>query len=193
MSWVMNSAVLRVSPQMRSSSRCMNSRVWASRAANGSSSSNISGSVGPLALRRTSQELQAVDHVTQDGSPRQQARLLEHHRPVRAWARNRLAIELERAARDGLQAVDGVQERRLAATRGSDNGDELAGTDVQGDAVDRLKWARRALDPIVDRDVRGTQLGGAAREGQSRIVYGQLCVADGHATPLYRPSRARMV
>src|SRR5439155_16829505 len=153
----------------------------------------LAGAVVALALRRPAQKLQAVDDVAEHGPPGQQARLLEHHRPVRARARDRLAVQLEGAAGDRLQAVDGVQERRLAAAGGADDRDELARTNVQGDAVDCLKRARRALDPVVDGDVGGAQLGRAAGKGQSRIVYGQLPVAEGHSTPLYRASSARMV
>ena len=52
-----------------------------------------------------------------------------------------LAVDLDGALLDRLEAVDGAAQGRLARAGGPDDGDDLAGEDVEGDVVERLEVA----------------------------------------------------
>src|SRR5258707_12708901 len=93
-----------------------------------------------LALAGAALELESVGDVAEHRAPRQQAGLLEHHRPVSARPLNRPSVELQAAARDGLQAVHRVEKGGLTAARRSHNGDELAGSDIDRSPVHGAKW-----------------------------------------------------
>src|ERR1041385_3137775 len=163
--WVTNSTVLRPCSQMRRSSVCMISRVWASSAANGSSLSSTSGSMASararlgaleaaepdelqkseraLPLRRADAagDFRADQRVGQHRAPGQQAVVLEHEAAIAARAAQRRAVEQDGARRRGLEAGDDAQERGLAAAAWSDHGDELAGLDRDVEIAQRFELA----------------------------------------------------
>ena len=85
------------------------------------------------AVRR---ELQAELDVAAHGEPREHAVLLEDHAAIRARPGDRPAVEQHGAAARRDEAGDQVHQRRLAAARGADDGDEFAGSDVEADVVD---------------------------------------------------------
>ena len=58
-----------------------------------------------------------------DGQPREQRRLLEHHRYA--------PVDLDGAGARRFESGDEVEDRRLAAPGGADQADELASLDVQ--------------------------------------------------------------
>src|SRR3954454_22355848 len=89
-------------------------------------------------------ELHAELDVAQDRPPRQQAELLEDHRPVGARAGDRLASQRDLTARGLDEPVDRQQQRALAAAARADDGHELPGADLQVDTVDRgVGWLAR--------------------------------------------------
>ena len=79
--------------------------------------------------------------VLKHGEPREQRAVLEDHDAVGTGLRllvggaEHFAVEEDFAAADAVEARDGVQERRLAASRRADHHAELAGGDVHGAAV----------------------------------------------------------
>ena len=84
--------------------------------------------------------LQAVGHVFPDAQVREQAVLLEHHADVAAVCGNvvdHLVVEVDVALVDGVEARDHAQKRGLAAAGRSQQGEELAGLDLQVYAVYR--------------------------------------------------------
>ena len=85
-------------------------------------------------------QLQSIGDVVDHLAPWQQAGLLEHHGPVGSRARDVVAIEAKRAAVDGDEPGDGIEERRLAATRRADDADEVVARDVEAGAIDCKCW-----------------------------------------------------
>jgi len=71
-------------------------------------------------------ELEPGDHVVEGAAPRHEGFGLEHVAGVAIDARERLAQHPHRPSRGTQQAGRRVEQRRLAATRGPDDGDELA-------------------------------------------------------------------
>jgi len=64
-----------------------------------------------------------------------------------------LARDLDGAVVSVEQAADDVEQRGLAAARGADHAQELAGTDREGDMIERGHHAfgtREGLDDVVD-------------------------------------------
>ena len=70
--------------------------------------------------------LQAQHHVVDDGTPWQQQILLKHVADVPGGIVDPAACDLDMAARRLQQTGDGIEERGLAASRRSDNGERLA-------------------------------------------------------------------
>ncbi len=97
--------------------------------------------------QRHALELETVGHVAHDGAPRHQRGALEDHRPVAAGCGDLAAVDQDAAARRGVQTVEAMQQRRLAAAAGPDDADELAGSDRQGRALERNGFAAAA--PLV--------------------------------------------
>ena len=111
-----------------------------------------------LLLRERALGFDTEDDVAEDRAPRQQAGLLEHHRPVRTGCVDLAAVEREAAARDRDEPVDGVQERRLAAAGRPHDRDELARADRQVDALHRREEGLRPLQPVLDDDAPRREL-----------------------------------
>ena len=89
-------------------------------------------------LHQTRAEQQVVHHV----QVREQLVALEHHPdslpdlgPARPRIRDHDTVQFHGAVRDRLQAVEATQQRRLPAARGADDGNHLAGGDLQVDSV----------------------------------------------------------
>ena len=88
---------------------------------------------GHLALHHRTER-----HVLQVGLPREQRAVLEHHHAVGPGLglglvrpAQHVAVEIDRAAGDVVEAGDGVEQRGLAAARGPDDHADLAGADVE--------------------------------------------------------------
>ena len=77
-------------------------------------------------------------HVLLGGEPGQERRagVLEEHDAVLAGAAHRRAFELHLAAAARLEAGEDVEQRRLAAARGTEQADELALGHLEVDAVE---------------------------------------------------------
>ena len=96
-------------------------------------------------------ELHAERHVVVDGHVRVERVGLEHHRDAAARGRHvvhHLAVDLHRAAGDVLQPGDQAEQRRLSAAGRADEDDELAGMDVEVDALDDMHGAKRLGDGV---------------------------------------------
>src|SRR5215469_8541101 len=145
MLWVTKTTVFLSCSQMRSSSSCITSRVWASRAPKGSSMRSTEGwlaSTRAMATRcfmppessrgyfsscsaRPTRERsrQALDHgaelhVLDGGAPGKERVLLEHHPAVGSGLRHLVAVH-EDVAGGGLdEARDHVEQGGLATARG---------------------------------------------------------------------------
>jgi hypothetical protein len=111
--------------------------------------------------------LQAESHVVVDRHVRVERVGLKHHgdaAPGRGGLVHALAVHPQFARADFLQPGDHAQQRRLAATRRSDEDDELAAPDVQVHAMDHLLGAI-ALDDPAQRQFSGH---GAPAPSESR-------------------------
>ena len=75
----------------------------------------------------------------------------------------RLPGDRDPALRRRVERADEVEERRLAAARGAEDDDELAGTDAEVDVDERLDHA--APDGIAPRNVVEGDDGGRGRRG----------------------------
>ena len=92
--------------------------------------------------------LEAEGEVLVDRHVRIERVGLEHHGDAALGRRHlvhALAVDQQLAAGDRLEPGDHAQQRRLAAARGADEDGELAGIDVEVDAVDDLDGRRSAL------------------------------------------------
>src|SRR5262249_4994255 len=103
-------------------------------------------------------ELHAVADVAADRAPRQQARVLEHHRAIGAGAGYAPAIDRHAAALVGQQPGDDVEERGLAAAARADDRQELAVVDRQRDVRQGEVLAAVALDVVVLGEVLDDEL-----------------------------------
>ena len=63
------------------------------------------------------------------------------HHAVRLRAADRTAVEAHHLGRDAQQPHDRFEQRRLAGAVGADQRDDLAGGDLEIDAVERLEIA----------------------------------------------------
>ena len=100
---------------------------------------------------------------------------LEHHADIALPGRQRrhvLAVEQHPAGLGLGEARDQPQQRGLAAARGAEEGEELAGTDRE---VDVLQHVRRAVGEVDARDLDAD---------------GPCWLRHGHARHISRPARA---
>src|SRR5262245_56059626 len=77
--------------------------------------------------------------IVGDPEPWQQPRLLEHDADGRMWAVDLLVVDTHLAVAGAIQAGDKPQHRGLAAAGAAHDGGDLAGTDVQIDARQRVR------------------------------------------------------
>jgi len=103
--------------------------------------------------------LEPIEDVAGDRPPREQARLLEHHRTVGSRSGDLSTVEEQRTRRDRKKAIDGVEERRLPASRWADDRDELAGCDPEVDPVNGDQRLAASLPSIMDPDASRLELG----------------------------------
>ena len=95
-------------------------------------------------------ELQGQLDVRSDRQPREQRRLLEHESDP--------SSPVDRAGGGLVEPGDEVEEGGLAASRRADEADELAGCDVEVDAVERMhRVGALAVDLRQPADVEGGQ------------------------------------
>ena len=101
--------------------------------------------------RRRLRHLQRECDVALDGHMREKRVALEHHPhrpPLRRPAGEVLAVQHDAAGIGNVEARDHPQQRGLAATRGPEKGEELAGVDADADVVDRGEVAETAGDVL---------------------------------------------
>ena len=134
------------------------------------------------ALGRPAGELERVRDVVGGRPPRQQPRLLEDQPDPRVRARDRVAVERDRAAVRLEQPGDHPQERRLAAAVGPDQGDDarppatsasmpssagepaaVAGREGEAATIGRRRWRRSRDSPRPARPpASGRRIGAVA-------------------------------
>src|SRR5690606_28134511 len=106
-------------------------------------------------------ELQAELDVLGDRQPGKDAVFLEHDAAFRPRPDYRPAVETDLAAGRLHEAGDHVHHGRLAASRGTDEGDELAVAHREGNVIDHLH--RPAADIVfLGNTLEGDALGGPA-------------------------------
>ena len=91
-----------------------------------------------FSLRACQRQLfQSETDVREDAPPRQQPRILEHHRhgAARAW---RLR-DRHRSVRRPRETHEDAQQRRFADARCADDGEEFAGRDIEIEALQNLR------------------------------------------------------
>ena len=79
-----------------------------------------------LGLGEPALQVETVHHVFAHGAPGKQAVVLKHHGPVGPRSAHRPSVDQDLAGCHPDEAIDRVEESRLAAARRSDDGDELA-------------------------------------------------------------------
>jgi len=84
--------------------------------------------------------------VVEDGEPRKERRLLEHHAPSRIGAAHGFSPEEHLATGRPIEARHHVEEGGLAAARRPEDGGELVGRHVEVDRVERDEPARPAVE-----------------------------------------------
>ncbi len=106
-------------------------------------------------LERHRRERAVVEHI----EVREQVEALEHHADLLAQAvhvhmlcRQVLAAEPHMALIRRLEQVDAAQERRLAGARSADDRDDLAGHDIEVDALEHLMLAEALAEPLDAHD-----------------------------------------
>src|SRR5690606_35792202 len=121
---------------------------------------------------------QAERDVLRDRAPGEQSRLLEGDRGRVVVRAGRLAVERDAARGRRIEAADEAQQRRLAAARGADDGDDLARREVGRDAAQRRGRALGGGEGALDvreahgarrRAVRGGVGGGHALQNAGRV------------------------
>ena len=128
-------------------------------------------SVRGIVRRVRERERQA--HVRVDARPGHQRRRLEHHREPpagHAGGGEGAAPPAQRSGRRRLEARDQVQQRRLAAARGSQDRQELAAPDLEVDGIERARSIRPGLGRAVDGDrrrVRSVAQGRGSTQGRT--------------------------
>ena len=182
--WVTKTTLRLRSAHRRSSSAWRRSRVMASRAPKGSSISRMSaswakaraiatrwrmppdsswGRLSPKPSRWTVWSSWSASAARRfRGTPRSRraramlARTVSHGNSAASWniraTRPRRSM---RAGRGRVEAGDQVEERALAAARGADEAEQLAGLDLEGDAVQGVH--RRRPLPVHLREVADLQ------------------------------------
>src|SRR5262249_41160584 len=105
-------------------------------------------------------------HVLQGGEPGQELGELKHHAAVVAAALHLAPIHCDFSAGRGFEPHGNAQRRRLAATRGTDERDDLAVVHFETHAAERLHGMHRPVD--------------AQREPLRYIVEGDLTHAADH-------------
>src|SRR5262249_55524443 len=130
--------------------------------------------------------LEAVGGVVPDRHPGEDRVALEDHRihrAVRMWR-----FDLDGAGGDGLEAGKDAQQRGLAASARADNHKELAGGDVERDAVDRDELPERlAQIPDADGRPQRQRFGGfepGERAGHGWSLELQFAERSPHSQPL---------
>ena len=104
-------------------------------------------------FRCPARELEGPRDVGRDGSPWQQARLLEDEADPRVRANDRVPSEPDRATLGPEEPGGDTQERRLARAIRADERDDLAGRDLDREPVEGDGAPER--DANVARDERG--------------------------------------
>src|ERR1700730_8851885 len=84
--------------------------------------------------------------IGRQGSPRQQSGFLEDHGTARIDPPNGLAVDLDPSLGRTIKTCDEPQQRRLAAARGSEQSDHLAGFDLDVDVVQHGACPERSAD-----------------------------------------------
>src|SRR5207244_7222763 len=88
---------------------------------------------------------QAEGDVVRDIEPGKRCVVLEHYADaVGRVARDRPPPELYRAFGGLREPRDQLEQRRLAASRGTDDGEELAAPELEIDGPERMQRSRRA-------------------------------------------------
>ncbi len=95
--------------------------------------------------------------------------LLEDENPIGARALNRCAVHQDLSGGLRVQAGYEVQKSGLAASGGPDDADELSGSDLKVDVVER-KQAFAALRAIAQRDVVQADFGNSRHAGAHRAI-----------------------
>ena len=97
-------------------------------------------------------DLQPERDVLRHGHPREQRVLLEHHAAIRArlGGHTGAPVDADRARARLHEACQRVEQRRLAATRGAKQADELARGDIQVDVLERVDDAAGNGELLVD-------------------------------------------
>src|SRR6478735_5189180 len=119
---------------------------------------NETSSPFPEVVPRPPLQFQAEADIALHGTPGQQRSILEHHGPIGARAGDLSAVNVDRAARAGDQPGEGEQQRALAATARSDDGDEGTLLDRESDALNRGKGLVALRLLVFDRDVADLDL-----------------------------------
>ncbi len=81
--------------------------------------------------------LEAVEHVGAHRLPGEQREVLKHDAAVGTGRSDRLAFDHDLAGLGGKEAADEIEQRRLAATGRTQQGDELARVDAERDVFER--------------------------------------------------------
>ena len=89
-------------------------------------------------------------HVSVDGHPRHQGRVLHHDGPVRPGAVDALPLEQDLALAGLKEARDQMEQGRLAAARRADQANEVALVDRQVDVSERVDDLRARPVPDID-------------------------------------------
>src|SRR5262249_15638768 len=118
-----------------------------------------SGAAAEVVLGRAALELEPIADVALDRVPGEERVLLEHHGAIGTGRSDQLAVDADFAAVGFGQTVDSIQEGRLAAAAGADDGNELAFEDGEVDAVQHLKLSLHPLVVITQPDVASFQFG----------------------------------
>ncbi len=95
---------------------------------------------------------QAEADIVGDAQPGQQPRLLEDDADLGMRRQDRGAIECHRARARAVEPGDGAKQRGLAAAGAADDGDDLAGTDLGGKALQRMHAVGIDLADLVERE-----------------------------------------
>jgi len=93
---------------------------------------------------------QAQADVFLDRQPGKQPVLLKHDAALAADAVDGPAVDADLALKGGVQADQQAQQGRLAATAGTDDGDEFAFGDVQAEIVDGLQFGAVDVEGLAD-------------------------------------------
>ena len=73
--------------------------------------------------------------------------VLKHDAPIGMRAGDVTAVEADAAGAEGQMSCDGPQQRRLAASRGAEEADELLGRDVEVDVLDDVEGGGSSSEP----------------------------------------------